>query len=389
MRFLTAGESHGPELTAIIEGLPAGMPLSIEKINAELKRRQTGYGRGGRMLIEQDQVRITSGVRHGKTLGSPVTMVVENKDWKNWTTVMSVEEVEEKDALLRRVARPRPGHADLVGGMKYQHRDLRNVLERSSARETTMRVAIGAVAKQLLNGLEIELGSHVREIGGIQSETATSTLSAAEIYQLAEESEVRCLDKEAEENMKIVIDQAKKAGDTVGGTVEVVVDHVPAGLGSYVQWDKKLDGKIAQAMMSINAFKGVEFGVGFQAASLPGSQIMDEIVWSDASGFERTSNHLGGVEGGMTNGMPIVVRGVMKPIPTLYKPLMSVDIDTKEPFKASVERSDSCAVPAACMIAEMVVATEIAKAILDKFDADAYEILAEEIKRYRLSIQEY
>lgn len=389
MRFLTAGESHGPELTAIIEGLPAGMPLSMDQINQELKRRQTGYGRGGRMLIEQDQVRITSGVRHGKTLGSPVTLVVENKDWKNWTTVMSVEKVEEKEEQLRRVARPRPGHADLVGGMKYRHRDLRNVLERSSARETTMRVAVGAVAKQLLNGLGIELGSHVREIGGIQSQTSVEELTAAEIFTKAESSEVRCLDEEAEKQMKVVIDQAKKAGDTVGGTVEVIVDQVPAGLGSYVQWDQKLDGKIAQAMMSINAFKGVEFGVGFQAASLSGSQVMDEIAWSEEKGYTRQSNHLGGFEGGMTNGMPIVVRGVMKPIPTLYKPLMSVDIDTKEPFKASVERSDSCAVPAACMIAEMVVATELAKAILDQFNADAYPKLLEEVQRYRLSIREY
>lgn len=389
MRFLTAGESHGPELTAIIEGLPAGMPLSIDKINQELKRRQTGYGRGGRMLIEQDQVRITSGVRHGKTLGSPVTLVVANKDWKNWTTVMSVEEVDEKDESLRRVARPRPGHADLVGGMKYQHRDLRNVLERSSARETTMRVAIGAVAKQLLVGLGISLGSHVREIGGIQSQASIDSMDAETIFLQAEQSEVRCLDSEAESRMKEIIDQAKKAGDTVGGTVEVIVDHVPAGLGSYVQWDQKLDGRIAQAMMSINAFKGVEFGVGFQAASLSGSQVMDEILWSEETGYTRKTNHLGGFEGGMTNGMPIIVRGVMKPIPTLYKPLMSVDIDTKEAFKASVERSDSCAVPAACMIAEMVVATEIAKAVLEMFESNSYERLVDEVKRYRLSIQMY
>jgi chorismate synthase len=361
MRYITAGESHGPELTAIIEGLPAGLPLTAEDINFELARRQTGYGRGGRMLIEKDQVRITSGIRHGKTLGSPVTLVVENKDWKNWTKVMAIEEVPEKDRKLRRVARPRPGHADLVGGMKYHHQDLRNVLERSSARETTMRVAM---------------------LGGIKAEIPEG-LTVKEIAQRSEASEVRVLDPSVEEEIKQLVDQTKKNGDTIGGVVEVLVGGVPAGLGSYVQWDKKLDAKIAQAVVSINAFKGAEFGVGFEAGVLPGSKVMDEILWDEQRGYTRRSNNLGGFEGGMTNGEPIVVRGVMKPIPTLYKPLQSVDIDSKEPYKASVERSDSTAVPAASVVCESVVATVVANELLEKFPSDSFEELTASVQAYR------
>lgn len=387
MRYFTAGESHGPELTAIIEGLPAGMPLSVADIDHELARRQTGYGRGGRMKIEKDQVRITSGVRHGKTLGSPVTLIVENKDWKNWTTVMSVAEVPEKDQKLRRVARPRPGHADLVGGMKYHHDDLRNVLERSSARETTMRVAIGAVAKQLLSHLGIIVAGHVTELGGITVQLP-DTLTIQEIKERSNASEVRVVDPTVEQSMKDLIDTTKKNGDTIGGVVEVVVGGVPAGLGSYVQWDRKLDAKIAQAVVSINAFKGVEFGAGFTLASLPGSKVMDEILW-DENGYTRRSNNLGGFEGGMTNGQPIVVRGVMKPIPTLYKPLQSVDIDTKEPYKASVERSDSTAVPAASVVAENVVATVLASEILQKFSSDSFEELQETVADYREYLKNY
>ena len=382
MRFITAGESHGPELTAIIEGLPAGMPLSPEDINLELARRQGGYGRGGRMLIEKDQVRITSGIRHGKTLGSPVTLVVENKDWKNWTSVMSIEEVSEKEKKIRRVNKPRPGHADLVGGIKYQHDDLRNVLERSSARETTMRVAIGAVAKKLLKELAIEVAGHVAILGGIKAEIPDN-LTVKEIQERSENSDVRVLDPSVEQEIRDLIDKTKKNGDTIGGVVEVVVGGVPTGLGSYVQWDRKLDAKIAQAVTSINAFKGVEFGLGFEMGYRPGSQVMDEIVWDKATGYTRTSNNLGGFEGGMTNGMPIVVRGVMKPIPTLYKPLQSVNIDTKEPYKASVERSDSTAVPAASVVCEAVVATEIAQAMLEKFGSDAFEQMKEEVESYR------
>lgn len=382
MRYITAGESHGPELTAIIEGLPAGLPLTAEDINFELARRQTGYGRGGRMLIEKDQVRITSGIRHGKTLGSPVTLVVENKDWKNWTKVMAIEEVPEKDRKLRRVARPRPGHADLVGGMKYHHQDLRNVLERSSARETTMRVAIGAIAKKILKELGIDVAGHVTMLGSIKAEIPEG-LTVKEIAERSEASEVRVLDPSVEEEIKQLIDQTKKNGDTIGGVVEVLVGGVPAGLGSYVQWDKKLDAKIAQAVVSINAFKGAEFGVGFEAGVLPGSKVMDEILWDEQRGYTRRSNNLGGFEGGMTNGEPIVVRGVMKPIPTLYKPLQSVDIDSKEPYKASVERSDSTAVPAASVVCESVVATVVANELLEKFPSDSFAELTASVQAYR------
>ncbi|WP_368756859.1 chorismate synthase [Enterococcus avium] len=386
MRYLTAGESHGPELTTIIEGVPAGLTLSVEAINQELARRQGGYGRGGRMKIEKDQVRITSGVRHGKTLGSPITMIVENHDWKNWQKVMSVEPVEEKAEKLRRVAKPRPGHADLVGGMKYHHSDLRNVLERSSARETTMRVAVGALAKQILAAVDIEIASHVAILGGIEA-TVPEKMSVSEIQSKTAASEVNMVDETVEEAVKELIDQTKKAGDTIGGVVEVRTDNVPAGLGSYVQWDRKLDGKIAQIMLSINAFKGVEFGIGFEAAHQPGSKVMDEIVWNN--GYSRTSNHLGGFEGGMTNGEQIIVRGVMKPIPTLYKPLMSVDIDTKEPYKASVERSDSTAVPAASVVAEHVVATVLTEEILEKFSSDTIDELQQAVAEYREAIKNF
>ncbi|MGX7023506.1 chorismate synthase [Vagococcus hydrophili] len=382
MRYFTAGESHGPELTAIIDGLPAGISISVEEINHELKRRQGGYGRGGRMLIETDTVEITSGIRHGKTLGSPVTLIVKNDDFKNWETVMGIEPVDDRAKKMRRLAKPRPGHADLVGGIKYEHDDLRNVLERSSARETTMRVAIAAICKQMLKELEIDVAGHVLEIGGVRGEIP-ETMTVAEIRDKAESSAVRCVDPKIEEAMKEKIDATKKEGNTIGGVVEVVVGGVPIGLGSYTQWDQKLDGKIAQAVVSINAFKGVEFGVGFEAARLYGSEVMDEIVWSKETGYTRTSNNLGGFEGGMTNGMPVVVRGVMKPIPTLYKPLQSVNIDTKEPYKASVERSDSSAVPAACVVAEAMVTIEIAKAMLDKFESDSFERMKQEVKRYR------
>lgn len=382
MRYITAGESHGPQLTAIIEGLPAGMSLTTEDINIELARRQTGYGRGGRMKIEKDQVQITSGVRHGKTLGSPVTLVVENHDWKNWTTIMSVEAVGEQEQELRRVNKPRPGHADLVGGMKYHHQDLRNVLERSSARETTMRVAVGAVAKKLLQELDIIVAGHVLNLGGVKAEVPEN-LTVAEIKERSEASEVRVVDPTVEEDIKALIDQTKKDGDTIGGVVEVIVGGVPAGLGSYVQWDCKLDGKIAQAVTSINAFKGVSFGIGFDAANRPGSKVMDGIIWEKDKGYVRTGNNLGGFEGGMTNGEPIVVQGVMKPIPTLHKPLMSVNIDDHEAYRASYERSDSTAVPAASVVCENVVATVLAQEILEEFSSSSMDALKEEIKAYR------
>ena len=381
MRYFTAGESHGPRLTAIIEGIPAGLSLSSSDINQELKRRQGGYGRGGRMLIESDQVEITSGVRHGVTMGSPITLNVTNKDFKNWTSIMGADDVEDKFKAQRKLTKPRPGHADLVGGMKYRFPDLRNVLERSSARETTMRVAIGAVAKRLLSELGIEVASHVTVFGGIEV-AIPDNLTVSEIRKRASESEVSIVNPDREADIKALIDQTKKDGDTIGGVVEVVAGGLPVGLGSYVQWYKKLDAKIAQAVVSINAFKGVEFGIGFDAAYKPGSQIMDEILWNEADGYTRKSNNLGGFEGGMTNGELVVVKGVMKPIPTLYKPLMSVDIDTHEPYKAQVERSDPTAVPAAAVVAEHVVATVLATEVLAKFTSDNMAELKENIVRH-------
>ena len=382
MRYLTAGESHGPRLTAIIEGVPAGLPLTAEYINAELKRRQGGYGRGARMKIESDQVEITSGVRHGLTMGGPITLNVTNLDHQKWLEIMSAADVDEKKKGLRKITKPRPGHADLVGGMKYRFDDLRNSLERSSARETTMRVAVGAVAKRLLEEIGVEVASHIVTFGGIDIDVPNN-LTVAEIKERAAQSEVSIVNPEREEEIKAYIDQIKKDGDTIGGVIETVVGGVPVGLGSYVQWDKKLDAKIAQGVVSINAFKGVEFGVGFEAGRLKGSQVMDEILWSEEDGFTRRTNNLGGFEGGMTNGQPIVVRGVMKPIPTLYKPLMSVDIETHEPYKATVERSDPTALPAAGVVMESVVATVVANEILDKFSSDNMEELKEAVARHR------
>lgn len=382
MRYLTAGESHGPRLTAIIEGVPAGLPLTADYINAELKRRQGGYGRGTRMKIESDKVEITSGVRHGRTMGGPITLNVTNLDHQKWLDIMNVADVEDKKKGLRKITKPRPGHADLVGGMKYRFDDLRNSLERSSARETTMRVAVGAVAKRLLEEIGVEVASHIVTVGGIDIEVPEN-LTVSEIKKRGRQSEVSIVNPEREEEIKAYIDQIKKDGDTIGGIVETIVGGVPVGLGSYVQWDRKLDAKIAQGVVSINAFKGVEFGVGFEAGRLKGSQVMDEIIWSKEDGFTRRTNNLGGFEGGMTNGEPIVVRGVMKPIPTLYKPLMSVDIETHEPYKATVERSDPTALPAAGVVMEAVVATVLATEVLEKFSSDNLEELKEAVQQYR------
>ncbi|HEL2111412.1 TPA: chorismate synthase [Streptococcus suis] len=382
MRYLTAGESHGPRLTAIIEGVPAGLPLTAEDINTDLKRRQGGYGRGSRMQIETDRVEITAGVRHGKTTGAPITLNVTNKDHQKWLDIMAVEDIEDKLKSKRRIKHPRPGHADLVGGMKYRFDDLRNSLERSSARETTMRVAVGAVAKRILAELDIEIANHVVVFGGKEIDVPDG-LTVAEIKESAAKSEVSIVNLEREEEIKAYIDQIKRDGDTIGGVVETIVGGVPVGLGSYVQWDKKLDAKLAQAVVSINAFKGAEFGVGFQAGYLKGSQVMDEILWSEQDGYTRRTNNLGGFEGGMTNGEPLVIRGVMKPIPTLYKPLMSVDIDTHEPYKATVERSDPTALPAAGVVMESVVATTIATEILEKFSSDNMEELKAAVASHR------
>ena len=383
MRFLTAGESHGPQLTVIIEGLPANMKIDIDQINKEMFKRQGGYGRGRRMQIEKDTVEIVSGVRHGYTLGSPVTVIVKNDDFKHWQKIMGAEPIteEEQENMKRVITKPRPGHADLVGGMKYNHQDLRNVLERSSARETAARVAVGAICKSLLAQLGIELFSRVVEIGGIKDE---GEYDIDTIKKFEDANDVRVVDESIAQAIRDKIDQAKKDGDSIGGVVQVIVNHMPVGVGSYVHYDRKLDGRIAQSVVGINAFKGVSFGVGFQAGALLGSQVQDPIMYDETKGYYRASNHLGGLEGGMSNGMPIVVNGVMKPIPTLYKPLASVDIKTKEPFKATIERSDSCAVPAASIVCEHAVAFEIAKALLEEFESNDIETLKNQVDTRRL-----
>lgn len=384
LRYLTAGESHGPQLTAIIEGLPAGLSLSAEQINVDLARRQGGYGRGGRMKIEQDQVEFLSGVRWGETLGSPVTLCVRNRDWENWSDRMSPHSDKRDDAI--RVTRSRPGHADLSGVLKYNQRDVRNILERSSARETAVRVAVGACAKALLSEFGVDIFSFVVELGGIGTVRPAATLQ--ELKALAAQSELATYDPDAERSMKEYIDTVREKGDTVGGIVEVVVTGVPTGLGSHVQWDRKLDARLAMALMSIQAIKGVEIGVGFDAARRPGSEIHDEIFYdpqrreTGGSGFYRLSNNAGGIEGGMSNGEPIVMRAAMKPIPTLYKPLRSVDIESKEAFEATVERSDVCAVPAAAVVAESVAAIEIANAFLEKFGGDSIPELRRNYEGY-------
>lgn len=387
MRYLTAGESHGKQLTTIIEGIPARMPLIKEDIDKSLLRRQKGHGRGKRMQIEKDLVDITSGVRHGYTLGSPISLVVHNDDFKHWIGIMGEDPIEEDRKVKRVVSRPRPGHADLNGAIKYGHRDMRNVLERSSARETTVRVAAGAVAKILLKHLGIEVCGYVKEIGGICAEENNS-LTMEERQTISEDSPVRTLDLHAEKEMMDAIDLAKKEGDSIGGVTEVYVEGMPAGIGSYVHYDRKLDSRVAGAVMSINAYKGVEIGLGFETARRNGSQVHDEIAWNEADGYYRKTNRLGGFEGGMTTGMPIVVKGVMKPIPTLMlKPLQSVDIETKEPFKATVERSDACAVPAAAVVMEHVVAFELAKAITEQFSSDQFPVLQQAIDDYREEIR--
>ncbi|HCY1585458.1 TPA: chorismate synthase [Staphylococcus aureus] len=387
MRYLTSGESHGPQLTVIVEGVPANLEIKVEDINKEMFKRQGGYGRGRRMQIEKDTVEIVSGVRNGYTLGSPITMVVTNDDFTHWRKIMGAAPIsdEERENMKRTITKPRPGHADLVGGMKYNHRDLRNVLERSSARETAARVAVGALCKVLLEQLDIEIYSRVVEIGGIKdkdfydSETFKANL---------DRNDVRVIDDGIVQAMRDKIDEAKNDGDSIGGVVQVVVENMPVGVGSYVHYDRKLDGRIAQGVVSINAFKGVSFGEGFKAAEKPGSEIQDEILYDTELGYYRGSNHLGGLEGGMSNGMPIIVNGVMKPIPTLYKPLNSVDINTKEDFKATIERSDSCAVPAASIVCEHVVAFEIAKALLEEFQSNHIEQLKQQIiERRQLNIE--
>ncbi len=382
LRFLTAGESHGEALTTVIDGIPAGLPLAEADINEDLARRQRGYGRGGRMKIERDQAHISSGVRWGITLGSPITLTIQNRDWENWKQTMSVGAPPEGTAP-KTVTRPRPGHADLAGAMKYAHHDIRNVLERSSARETTARVAVAGVAKKLLGEFGITILSHVIEIGGIR--VGALELPWDEIRRRAEESEVRCADPETERAMIDAIDRAKAAGDTLGGVFEVVALGCPVGLGSYVQWDRKLDGLLAQAFCSIHAIKGAEVGLGFETARRPGSQVHDEILLDKDGGFLRASNSAGGLEGGVTNGQPVIVRAAMKPLSTLRKPLRSVDVQTKEAVEAVVERSDVCAVPAAGVVGEAMMAIVLAAAFLDKFGGDSMD----EIRRNHQGYLDY
>jgi len=366
LKFLTAGESHGRGLLGILDGMPAGLEISEDYIGVHLARRQRGYGRGGRMKIEKDRAEIWCGVRHGESLGSPIGLIVRNKDWENWTKKMSVTPVKDE---IRKVTLPRPGHADLAGIQKYGFDDIRNVLERSSARETTMRVALGSVCRKLLEDVGIEVGGQVIQIHNVK-DNSRSELSPNQLSELADASPVRCLNKNAEKNMIKTIDEAKAAGDSVGGIFRVVATGLPYGLGSHTQWDRKLQARISAVMMSINAFKGIEIGSGFSGAEKFGSEVHDEIG-HDGKKFTRYSNNAGGIEGGMSNAQSIILQMSMKPIPTLIKPLKSVDIQSKEKKDAHKERTDSCAVPAASIIAESMLCFVLADALLEKFGGDS------------------
>ncbi|MFP4248132.1 MAG: chorismate synthase [Armatimonadota bacterium] len=366
LELTTAGESHGPCVTAILDGVPSGLSLTTDDVNRDLARRQIGYGRGGRMKIESDRVQFTGGVRHGQTLGSPVCMVIENRDWENWREEMGAERPGEGWESERRVSVPRPGHADLAGLARYGHRDMRNVLERASARETAARVAAGAVCRALLRELGASVRSRTVEIGGVRDEDFAGTEVQ---WQAAEASDLRCADEATAERMRAVIDEAKAAGDSLGGEVEIVAEGIPPGLGSHVAWDTRLDGRIAGAMLGIPAIKACAIGAGFEAGRRPGSEYHDPIVLSSNQGwpFERPTNNAGGIEGGITNGEPVVVRMVMKPIPTLTRPLASVDLKTGEATEAHAERSDVCAVPAAGVVGEAMLALVLASAALEFF----------------------
>jgi chorismate synthase len=371
-RFLTAGESHGKDLVAIVEGMPAGLALDEDYIARDLARRQKGYGRGSRMAIERDRAEIISGVRHGLTIGSPISLLIWNRDWENWKQVMSVLPVEQE---VEPVTRLRPGHADLVGAMKYNLDDVRPILERASARETASRVAVGAVARKLLAEFGIEIHSHTVCIGGHWAKQVEKV-----DWSKVEKSPVRCADSKAGKAMLSTIDEAKKSGDSLGGVFEAIASGIPIGLGSHVHWDRRLDGRIAQAMMSINAVKGVEVGAGFNVANLPGSQVHDIIEFNAKRGWWHASNRAGGIEGGMSNGEPIIVRVAVKPIPTMSKPLPSVDLRTGEKVEAHFERSDICVVPAAGVIGEAMLAIVLAEAVLEKFGGDHID---ETLRNYR------
>jgi chorismate synthase len=373
LRFETAGESHGPCLVAVVTGLPAGVPVSLAAMRRELGRRQQGYGRGGRMKIETDEAEIVSGVRHSRTTGAPIALLIRNRDWQNWSTALPVEDSEGAKDLKRPVTRPRPGHADLAGALKYNLHDARYILERASARETTARVAAGSLAKAFLGEFGIGVLSHVVAVGAARLERRASW---EEVEALSRRSEIllNCVDPSAEAAMKEVVDEAYRTGDTVGGVFEVIAHNVPPGLGSHIRWDARLDGRLAQAVVSIQAVKGVEIGEAALAAASPGSAVQDVIQY-DAEGrrFTRGSNRAGGIEGGITNGEDIVIRGYLKPISTLRRPLESVDLVTKEPSKAAYERSDVCVVPAAGVVAEAMAALVLAQAMLEKFGGDSLE----------------
>ncbi|MBA24681.1 MAG: chorismate synthase [Candidatus Marinimicrobia bacterium] len=377
LKFLTAGESHGQGLLGILDGIPSNLEISEEYINIQLARRQMGHGRGGRMKIEKDKGELWCGVRHGKTLGAPIGILVKNNDWVNWTKKMSVSPI---DKEIRKVTLPRPGHADLAGIQKYDFDDIRNVLERSSARETTMRVALGTVCRKLLEDVGIYVGSHVTQIHHVKNTISyDSSISPVELNKKADASPVRCLDKKAEEKMIKIIDDAKSAGDSVGGIFEVIATGLPYGLGSPMQWDRKLQAKITSMMMSVNAFKGIDIGGGMNESEKWGSEVHDEIGW-EKNKYIRYSNNAGGLEGGMTNAQPIVLKMAMKPIATLIKPLRSVDMNTKESKDAHKERTDSCAVPAASVIAESMLCYVLVDALLEKFGGDSMEQLKAHLK---------
>lgn len=387
-RFTTAGESHGKALVAIVEGLPAGLPINVEQINHELWRRQQGYGRGARMKIEKDEVEILSGVRHGLTLGSPLALMIENKDWANWDEVMAVEPKELAPEKSRRVKRPRPGHADLAGGLKFDARDLRNVLERASARETAARVACGAIAKQLLATFGVEIRSHVIQLGGIPEQPLEFTFD--QVSSIPDDSPLRCADADVQQRMIQLIDETKAEGDTLGGIFEVIARDAPPGLGSHTAWDLKLDGKLAQAVMAIPAVKAVSIGAGIEASSLPGSKVHDEIGYEqEANEFVRETNRAGGLEGGVTNGEEIRVRGFLKPISTLRRALRSVDIDSKQEERAAFERSDITVVPAAGVIGEAMVALVLAQATREKFGGDSLGEMKRNYEGYREQLRSY
>lgn len=384
LRLLTAGESHGPVLTAIVEGFPAGVVVDKEAIDAQLRRRQSTYGRGGRMKIERDCVEILSGVRKGITLGSPITLQIRNRDWENWIEVMSPdpEQIVEEKETAKAVTRPRPGHADLAGGMKYRQQDLRNVLERASARETAIRVAAGTLGRLLLDSLGCWIFSHVVQIGSAAAPAYGRDVDYQDLAEAAAQSPVGCADGKAAAAMMAEIDAARESGDTLGGVFEVVCIGLPPGIGSYVHWDRRLDARLAAAVMGIPSVKGVEIGLGFRGAGIEGSGYHDPIYYADGRGFFRRTNNAGGLEGGVTNGEPLLLRGVVKPIPTLGKPLASVDIGTKRETAAAVERSDVCIVPAAAVVAEAMVAWVLADAVMEKFGGDTLEEIRRGWKEY-------